>query len=98
MARRDDGDETTASDDGDQSSEGSPEDEFREWVGETESESEALAAPAEKSGWVGRVFGRKQSRPTPEVLVEPEPFDHVETVPATDPEELSVFPVVGTEA
>ncbi|MCP4967664.1 MAG: phosphatidate cytidylyltransferase [bacterium] len=32
------------------------------------------------------------------MLVEPEPFDHVETVPATDPEELSVFPVVGTEA
>ena len=97
MARRDDGDDKTASDDGDQGLEDSPEDEFREWVGETESESEALAAPAEKSGWMGRVFGRKQSPPTPELVVEQEPMDHVETLPpAADPEELSAFSAVGT--
>jgi phosphatidate cytidylyltransferase len=101
VARRDDGDETTASDDGDQSLEDdfSPEDEFREWVGETESGSEALAAPAEKSGWMGRAFGRKQKPPTPQLLITEEPIEDAETLsPASDPEALAVFPAVGSEA
>lgn len=104
MARRDDGDDITASDgdDGGRADGSSPEDEFRDWVGETESESESLAAVAqtEKSGWLGRVFGRGKSGSDEGAADSDEPIVVLEAVdpkPSAGPEDLSVFAAVGTD-
>ncbi len=80
MARRDDGDDITASDDDDGSlaDELSPEDEFRDWV----AESEALPAVTEsdKSGWFGRVFGRSKAASGEDSAVAAEPEDEPESI------------------
>jgi phosphatidate cytidylyltransferase len=60
--REDDGGNTTASGDGGSMSPGhgeepSPEEEIRDWLGETEDVASKEGDPAER-GWLGRVFGR----------------------------------------
>lgn len=107
MSRRDDdGGSRAASGDGDDErggSELSPEDEIREWVGDTaEGPDESVAAADQRSGWMGRIFGRgKGGEPAAEesegraepvadrVVAEYDPRL------GSSPDELAVFSAVG---
>ncbi len=94
--------DASSSEDASPSGEDSPEDEFRDWVGETESKSESrqTAGGTEKSGWLGRVFGKSKPElaDTPEELFEhvavatEDPIPQLEGV--SDPEALGVLPAI----
>jgi phosphatidate cytidylyltransferase len=96
----DDGGNRSASDDGDDErgdDQPSPEDEFRDWVGETAA-GPAATEDAEKPGrgWLGRVFGRGQATEPEDQVVRDVTPDTPEDEPvlSTDPDSLSVFSVV----
>jgi phosphatidate cytidylyltransferase len=101
--RDDDGGQTTASGDGEdegipQEEDLSPEDEFREWVGETEQIAATEGAEAGK-GWLGRMFGRSDEgdqTARQEEMPADEVGDHDQRL-ETDPGELSVFSAVSVD-
>jgi phosphatidate cytidylyltransferase len=106
--RDDDGDNKTASGDGDGESGGddlSAEDEIRQWVGEAAQGPETDPdTDAERGGWLGRVFGRSKDAAVGEAVSEavaddsePDAAEGIDPRLGASPDELAIFSAVGGE-